>query len=80
MAQRPLVLPEPYDGVTGSWTELAGHFEKVNKWESESLVALNKRFNPDSKLELYVAELRGEKTRTGCRLVCLEGASRPTKP
>ena len=38
MAQRPLVLPEPYDGVTGSWPEWAAHFENVaivNKWESE---------------------------------------------
>ena len=38
MAQRPLVLPEPYDGVTGSWPEWAAHFENVaivNKWESD---------------------------------------------
>ena len=38
MAQRPLVLPEPYDGVTGSWPEWAAHFENVaivKKWESD---------------------------------------------
>ena len=38
MAQRPLVLPEPYDGVTASWPEWAAHFENVaivNKWESD---------------------------------------------
>jgi hypothetical protein len=98
MAQRPLVLPEPYDGVTASWPEWAAHFENVaivNKWESdddklkwlrvrltgkaqtafmrfpgavrenfsESMVALNKRFNPDSKRELYIAELHSRKRR-----------------
>ena len=30
---------------------------------SESMVALNKRFNPDSKRELYVAELHSRKRR-----------------
>ena len=37
-AQRPLLLPEPYDGATGSWPEWEAHFENVaavNKWESE---------------------------------------------
>ena len=92
-AQRPLLLPEPYDGATGSWPEWEAHFENVaavNKWESEeeklkwlrvrlmgkaqtafmrfpeairndygeSIKALQRRFNPDSKRELYVAELQ----------------------
>ena len=91
--QRPLLLPEPYDGATGSWPEWEAHFENVaavNKWESEeenlmwlrvrlmgkaqtafmrfpeairndygeSIKALQRRFNPDSKRELYVAELQ----------------------
>ena len=92
-AQRPLLLPEPYDGATGSWPEWEAHFENVaavNKWESEEeklmwlrvrltgkaqtafmrfpeairndygerIKALQRRFNPDSKRELYVAELQ----------------------
>ena len=92
-AQRPLLLPEPYDWATGSWPEWEAHFENVaavNKWESEeeklmwlrvrltgkaqtafmrfpeairndygeSIKALQRRFNPDSKRELYVAELQ----------------------
>ena len=93
LCRRPLLLPEPYDGATGSWPEWEAHFENVaavNKWESEeeklmwlrvrltgkaqtafmrfpeairndygeSIKALQRRFNPDSKRELYVAELQ----------------------
>eukprot|EP00731_Ephydatia_muelleri_P039125 Em1130g2a len=93
--QRPLVLPEPFDG-TGTWLEWVAHFENVaivNNWVNaddklkwlrvrltgkaqtafmrfpeatrnnfgEAIVALNRRFNPDSKRELYVAELQSRK-------------------
>lgn len=93
---RPLLLPEPYNGVTGSWPEWLVHFENVaavNKWESaeekikwlrvrltgkaqtafmrfpeavrnnygECLEALQRRFYPDSKRELYVAELHSRR-------------------
>eukprot|EP00731_Ephydatia_muelleri_P008736 Em0004g1074a len=44
VAQRPLLLPEPYDGATGSWPEWEAHFENV--------AAVN------NKRELYVAELQ----------------------
>lgn len=95
--QRPLVLPEPFDG-TGTWLEWVAHFENVaivNNWVNaddklkwlrvrltgkaqtafmrfpeatrnnfgEAIVALNRRFNPDSKRELYVAELQSRKKR-----------------
>ena len=90
MAQRPVLLPDPFDGEKTSWPEWETHFKHVavvNKWESadeklkwlrvrltgkalaafsrcsedvrndygECMKALAKRFNPDSKREVYVA-------------------------
>ena len=98
MAQRPLLLPDPFDGETTSWPEWETHFKNVaaiNKWENageklnwlrvrltgkaqtafsrfpqavrsdfgESMKALAKRFNPDSKREVYVAELGSRKRK-----------------
>ena len=79
-AQRPLLLPEPYDGATGSWPEWESEEEKlmwlrvrltgkaqtafmrfpeaIRNDYGESIKALQRRFNPDSKRELYVAELQ----------------------
>ena len=98
MAQRPVLLPDPFDGEKTSWPEWETHFEHVaavNKWESadeklkwlrvrltgkaqaafsrcseavrndygECMKALAKRFNPDSKREVYVAELHSRNRR-----------------
>ena len=98
MAQRPVLLPDPFDGEKMSWPEWETHFEHVaavNKWESadeklkwlrvrltgkaqaafsrcseavrndygECMKALAKRFNPDSKREVYVAELHSRNRR-----------------
>ena len=96
MASKPVLLPEPYSGESGSWDDWIDHFEciaEVNKWATgeeklkwrrvlltgkaltalrklpesahcnyaECKTALKKRFDPDSKRELHVAELH---TRT----------------
>ena len=96
MASKPVLLPEPYSGESGSWDDWIYHFEciaEVNKWATgeeklkwlrvrltgkaltalrklpesarssyaEYKTALKKRFDPDSKRELHVAELH---TRT----------------
>ena len=96
MANKLVLLPEPYSGESGSWDDWIDHFEciaEVNKWATgeeklkwlcvrltgkaltalrklpeiarssyaECKTALKKRFNPDSKRELHVAELH---TRT----------------
>ena len=98
MAQRPVLLPDPFDGEKTSWPEWETHFKHVavvNKWESadeklkwlrvrltgkalaafsrcsedvrndygECMKALAKRFNPDSKREVYVAELHSRNRR-----------------
>eukprot|EP00731_Ephydatia_muelleri_P013119 Em0007g429a len=98
MAQRPVLLPDPFDGEKTSWPEWETHFKHVavvNKWESadeklkwlrvrltgkalaafsrcsedvrndygECMKALAKCFNPDSKREVYVAELHSRNRR-----------------
>eukprot|EP00731_Ephydatia_muelleri_P000886 Em0001g886a len=59
---KPLLLPEPYGGEAGGWAEWVDHFKNVatvNKWATgeEKLKWLKRRFDPDSKRQLYVAEL-----------------------
>mgnify|MGYP003471814088 CR=1 FL=1 len=96
MASKPVLLPEPYSGESGSWDDWIDQFEciaEVNKWTTgeeklkwlrvrltgkaltalrklpenarssyaECKTTLKKRFDPDSKRELHVAELH---TRT----------------
>ena len=106
MASKPVLLPEPYSGESGSWDDWIDHFEciaEVNKWATgeeklkwlrvrltgkaltalrklpesarssyaECKTALKKRFDPDSKRELHVAELhteREERRRIGRHL------------
>ena len=98
MAQRPVLLPDPFDGEKTSWPDWVTHFQHVaaiNKWESadeklkwlrvwltgkaqaalsrcseavrsdygECMKALAKRFNPDSKREVYIAELHARNKR-----------------
>ena len=98
MAQRPVLLPDPFDGEKTSWPDWVTHFQHVagiNKWESadeklkwlrvrltgkaqaalsrcseavrndygECMKALAKRFNPDSKREVYIAELHARNRR-----------------
>ena len=38
MASKPVLLPEPYSGESGSWADWIDHFEcivEVNKWATE---------------------------------------------
>eukprot|EP00731_Ephydatia_muelleri_P039150 Em1152g2a len=65
---KPLLLPEPYGGEAGGWAEwvrLTGKaqtaFKKlpqdVKENYGECMKSLQRRFDPDSKRQLYVAEL-----------------------
>ena len=98
MARKPVILPEPFQGMT-NWNEWIEHFERVavvNEWTSNAAKlkwlkvrligkaatamkrlsdetldsypdvkeALKKRFEPESKKELYMAEFQArQKTK-----------------